>query len=189
MPSSWRSPTPCPRGPGNSSAAAETASRPAARLPGLLLASSLRKPSVYTAPQLGWGPLGLFPLCIVTRYRHRLSQRPRGRSHTQWVSPRILLLELSLRTDHRSIAGGPVAKTLPAKAGGSGSVPGKTPNAEERLSPCTTLLSLCPRAWEPRWMKPRRLEPRQLMLTPRPLKPRPLEPELWRATLSADKIK
>ena len=136
----------------------------------------------------------MFPRCIVTRYRHRLSQRPRGRAHTQWVSPRILLLELSLRTDHRSIAGGPVAKTLPAKAGGSGSVPGKTPNAEERLSPCTTLLSLCPRAWEPRRLEPRRLElqklkpqqlkPRQLMLTPRPL-----EPELWRATLSADKIK
>ena len=110
-------------------------------------ASSLRNLHRSTQPpRLGWAHQGHFPFApkrsiitgMVSGYRHRLSQDSRGGAHTELDSPRILLLQLLLRTDYRSIPGGPVVKNLPAKAGDVGSIPGKIPHMEEQPSLCTT---------------------------------------------------
>ena len=108
---------------------------------------------------------------MVSGYRHRVSQDSRGGAHTELDSPRILLLQLLLRTDYRSIPGGPVVKNLPAKAGDVGSVPGKIPRMEEQPSLCATttepvLWSLRATTLEPRALRPRKLKPRALR--PRP---------------------
>ena len=120
---------------------------------------------------------------MVSAYRHRLSQDSRSGAHTELGSPRILLLQLLLRTDYRSIPGGPVVKNLPAKAD-VGSIPGKIPHMEKHLSLCPTasepmFCSLRPRPLRPRTLRPRPLRPlklkaRPLRPQPQPLRPRPL---------------
>ena len=177
-------------------------------------ASSLRNLHRSTQPpRLGWAHQGHFPFApkrsiitgMVSGYRHRLSQDSRGGAHTELDSPRILLLQLLLRTDYRSIPGGPVVKNLPAKAGDVGSIPGKIPHMEEQPSLCTTTTE--PVLWslrattagamtaeatkaeattaeattlEPRPLRPRPLKPQKLKamtLKSRPLRPRPLRPQ------------
>ena len=51
-----------------------------------------------------------------------------------------------------------MVKSPPADAGDLGLIPGLG-RSMEQLNPCVTILSLCPRAWEPQLQSPCALEP------------------------------
>ena len=182
VPSSWRLSTSPPRGPSNPSLVADAALRPAAHLPGLLLGLQPEKSTQSTrSPRSGQAHWGCFPFAptrsivtgMVSAYRHRLSQDSRSGAHTELGSPRILLLQLLLRTDYRSIPGGPVVKNLPAKAD-VGSIPGKIPHMEKQLSLCPTASKPMFCSLRPRLLRPLKLKARPLRPQPQPLRPRPL---------------